>query len=192
AQIYLNQPTGTLIQDERISDLEPVSTGDLTWGDYDNDGDLDLVLSGWNNEWEATLNLYTNAAGILRENTTFSATRVVGALAWGDYDNDGDLDLTASGQNSASTRFAYVLRNTAGTFTTDNTLNLEGLRGGDLAWTDHDNDGDLDLLIAGENNLDVRKTTLYNNSNAPGINTRPTPPDRLGTPIITGSTLTLN
>ena len=192
AQIYRNQPTGTLIQDERVSDLEPVSIGDLAWGDYDNDGDLDLVLSGWSNEWEATLNLYTNAAGILRENPTFSAIRVVGDLAWGDYDNDGDLDLGASGQSSTSERFAYVLRNTAGTFTTDNTLNLEGLRGGDLAWADHDNDGDLDLLIAGENGQDVRKTTLHNNANTPAINTRPTPPDRFGTPIITGSTLTLN
>ncbi|MCZ6631862.1 MAG: VCBS repeat-containing protein, partial [bacterium] len=142
AQIYLNNPTGTLLQDGRNTDLTPVSNGDLAWGDYDNDGDLDLILSGWNKEWEATLNLYTNSAGILRENTTFSSTRTIGSVAWGDYDNDGDLDLAASGQNSASDRFAFILRNgPPGTFQADNTQNISGLRGGDLAWVDIDNDG---------------------------------------------------
>ena len=166
AQIYLNNPLGTLLRDDRNADLTAVSQGDLKWGDYDNDGDIDLLLSGWSNGWEATLNLYNNAAGILTQNAFFSSTRVVGNVSWGDYDNDGDLDIAAAGQNSVSDRFTFVLQNSRGSvFIQDSAQNLEGLRGGDLAWADVENDGDLDLLVAGETTTGTRKTVLNLNDN---------------------------
>ena len=193
AQIYLNNPLGTLLRDDRNSDLTPVSQGDLKWGDYDNDGDIDLILSGWSNGWEATLNLYNNAAGILTENPFFSSTRIVGRVAWGDYDNDGDLDLVATGQNSVSDRFTFVLQNSRGTlFVEDKTQNLEGLRGGDVAWADVENDGDLDLIVAGETEAGIRKTVLNISNNAAITNSAPQPPDRLGTPLVTSNGVTLN
>jgi len=193
AQIYLNNPLGTLIRDDRNSELTPVSQGDLKWGDYDNDGDIDLMLSGWSNGWEATLKLYSNAAGIFSENAFFSSTRIIGHIAWGDYDNDGDLDLAAAGQNSTSDRFAFVLQNSRGAlFSEDRTQILEGLRGGDIAWADIENDGDIDLLVSGENETGLRKTVLNTNSNLTIVNTRPQPPSRLGTPLVTSEGVTLN
>ena len=193
AQIYLNNPLGTLLRDDRNTDLTPVSQGDLKWGDYDNDGDIDLMLSGWSNGWDATLKLYNNAAGILTENAFFSSTRIIGHVAWGDYDNDGDLDLAAAGQNSASTRFAFILQNSRGViFSTDTTHSLESLRGGDIAWADVENDGDLDLIIAGETESGIRKTVLNTNNNLPIINSAPQPPSRLGTPLVTSNGITLN
>ncbi|MBT3606033.1 MAG: VCBS repeat-containing protein, partial [Candidatus Latescibacteria bacterium] len=194
SQIYLNNPLGTLLRDERSSDLIPVSQGDLSWGDYDTDGDIDLLLSGWSNGWEATLNLYTNAAGILTENTFFSTTRIIGAVAWGDYDNDGDLDIATAGQNSASDRFTFILQNNwdRGAFIEDTAQNLEGLRGGDIAWADIDNDGDLDVLVTGENEQGIRKTTLNASNNVSVTNIAPLPPTRLGTPLVTSNGVTLN
>ncbi|MDA0708673.1 MAG: VCBS repeat-containing protein, partial [bacterium] len=194
AQLYLNNPLGTLLRDERSTDLTPVSQGSLQWGDYDNDGDIDLMLSGWRNGWEATLNLYTNAAGIFTENTFFSSTRVIGSVKWGDYDNDGDLDLAAAGQNSASDRYAFVLQNNwdRGAFTEDTAQTLEGLRGGDLSWVDADSDGDLDLLIAGENTAGRRKMAYYSSAGVAIPNIAPQPPTRLGAPFVTSAGVTLN
>lgn len=194
SQIYLNNPLGTLLRDERSSDLVPVSQGDLKWGDYDTDGDIDLLLSGWRNGWEATLNLYTNAAGILTENTFFSSTRVIGAVAWGDYDNDGDLDIATAGQNSTSDRFTFILQNNwdRGAFIEDTNQNIESLRGGDIAWADVENDGDLDLLVTGEDEQGVRKTILNTSENVSITNIAPQPPTRLGTPTVTSNGVTLS
>jgi hypothetical protein len=70
----------------------------MAWGDADADGDLDLVLGC---EGEAIL-LYLGEGGVL--SNTFltiagysgNVDNVVSDLAWGDADNDGDLDLVAT------------------------------------------------------------------------------------------------
>jgi hypothetical protein len=69
------------------------------------------------------------------------------SLAWGDYDNDGDLDLALAG-NDGSTLISKIYRNDGGTFT-DISAGLTGVQSCSLAWGDYDNDGDLDLAIAG-------------------------------------------
>ncbi len=191
--LFRNDPDGNLTRDDRNDSVSPVSSGDLAWGDVDNDGDLDLAVSGWSNEWEAVLEIYTNSAGILREDESFSSTRIIGSIAWGDYDNDGDLDLAATGQTSTSDRFAFILRNDAsGTLLEDPAQDLTGVRGGDLAWVDVDSDGDLDLILSGEDIDGLRQTSVYTSGGAAVANTPPNPPTRLGTPIVTGSGLSLN
>jgi hypothetical protein len=186
AALYVNEPLGTLTLDTRNSRLPPVSGGDLAWADYDNDGDLDLAISGWSANWEATLQIFTNAAGILREDLTFSSRRIVGSLAWGDFDNDGDLDLAAAGQTNTSDRLAFVLVNgPPGTLTEDASQSLTGARGGDISWADVDDDGFLDLAVSGEVDGEGRETTLYLSQGGTTANTPPEPPDRLGTPFVT-------
>ena len=64
-----------------------------TWGDYDDDGDLDLYLS---NHLLGANRLFRNEGGGTFSDVTTAplddAARGQGA-AWPDYDNDGDLDL---------------------------------------------------------------------------------------------------
>ena len=72
------------------------SVGGL-WADYDHDGDPDLFISG---EEEVTFEtrLYRNEGGASFTDVTATALPGIGqvsAAAWGDYDNDGDLDLAA-------------------------------------------------------------------------------------------------
>jgi len=67
------------------------------WGDYDQDGNVDLFVSSSVSSGSVTNRLYHNNG-----NGTF--TRIItgipvneradsGAAVWGDFDNDGDLDL---------------------------------------------------------------------------------------------------
>src|SRR5262245_11715005 len=60
------------------------------------------------------------------------------SVAWGDYDNDGDLDILLTGQTSTG-RVAKVYRNDGGTFT-DIGAPLIGVYFSSVAWGDHDND----------------------------------------------------
>ena len=73
-----------------------------------------------------------------------------GAVAWGDYDQDGDLDILLTGQtNSNPNAISPVYRNTSGTFS-DISAGLTGVTQSSAAWGDYDNDGDLDILLAGQ------------------------------------------
>ena len=84
------------------------------------------------------------------------------SLSWGDYDNDGDLDVlyTAGGENGY--HVSKVYRNDGNTFP-DINAGLVGVNAGSSAWGDYDNDGDLDILLAGggDNSVNVPISKIY-------------------------------
>ncbi|OGG47087.1 MAG: hypothetical protein A3F84_14015 [Candidatus Handelsmanbacteria bacterium RIFCSPLOWO2_12_FULL_64_10] len=190
ARIYKNQPLGALSFDTG-TELKPLSGGSITWADYDDDGDADLFTSGWDATWNARFIVYHNRpTGTLRE-ATVNFTRLLGPTAWGDYDNEGHIDALGGGQPSLSDAFAFFLRNAPpGALAEDRSASLPGLRGGALALSDIDADGDLDLLTAGEDEAGRRQTSLLRNGRAPLPNQPPTPPDHLDPPLVTGTKAT--
>ena len=70
-------------------------------------------------------------------------------MAWGDYDNDGDLDILLTGDHGSGGRVAKVYRNDGGGTFTDIGAGLTGVYDSSVAWGDYDNDGDLDILLTG-------------------------------------------
>jgi hypothetical protein len=117
-----------------------IQQGDVAWGDYDGDGDLDLVVAGCGDTADVIMTrLYRNDGGTFVDvDAGLPGVYSGAALAWGDYDGDGDLDLALAGAmdyffNELVTR---VYRNDGGTFT-DIAAGLPGLnviRTGVNAW----------------------------------------------------------
>ncbi|MDA0333817.1 MAG: Ig-like domain-containing protein [bacterium] len=168
-EFYSNEPTGALTLNAGLTSATAVSGGSLAWGDYDNDGNADLAQSGRTEAWDSVLQLYLNRpAGTLTRDPGFALNaflRVDGDLDWIDYDNDGDLDLAASGRTILSTRRAFIFENRDGAVSAVSAeSSVEGLAGGSSVWGDYDGDGRADLLLTGIGADGTRQTTLYTNS----------------------------
>lgn len=138
------------------TNLPPITKGEVAWGDYDSDNDLDILLTG--NNVSAIYRNDGNGAFV-----DFGANfpgMTDSHCAWGDYDRDGDLDVLISGLTSVS-RYSRIYRND-GTKFTDIFAGLTDCSKGDVVWGDYDLDGDLDALVTGETNSG-RVANLYRN-----------------------------
>ena len=81
----------------------------VDWGDYDNDGDLDILITGETYSGEDSKIYKNNGDGTFTEQTGISLTGVsYSSAAWGDYDNDGDLDIVLSGYARRLVRFSKI------------------------------------------------------------------------------------
>jgi hypothetical protein len=142
--------------------LTGVRSGSVDWGDYDNDGDLDILLSGngiENSSFISAAKVYRNDNEVFTDiNASLTGVRL-GSVDWGDYDNDGDLDILLSGSDSGSITVAEVYRNDGGAFTNIN-ASLTGVYYSSVTWGDYDNDGDLDILLSGINFVTYPPTTV--------------------------------
>jgi uncharacterized repeat protein (TIGR01451 family) len=152
--LYHNNGDGTFTKNTTAAiTLDAASSVAGVWGDYDNDGDQDLFVANTNNENNL---LYRNDGnGNFTKITTGAIVndggQSVGA-SWGDYDNDNDLDLfvaNAGNQNN----FLYQ-NNGNGTFTkvTTGAIVNDGGHSHGSAWADVNNDGNLDLFVANDQN----------------------------------------
>lgn len=180
------------------TNLPPIKTkGRAAWGDYDLDGDPDVLLSGLTGQNRPITQIYRNDNGVF---TNINATLhgVWGGDAnWGDYDNDGDLDIVITGDlnagepglallNSAHEEYPLVrvYRNDSYEFTEVH-FGLPNLYSGTAAWGDFDGDGDLDLLLSGWTVDEKPITQLWSNLSKL-TNTRPGPPQNLSTEVVNG------
>ncbi len=155
--LYLNNTNGT---------FTPILTGEIVndgkqsfcanWGDYDNDGHLDLFVTI--RGFPETNRLYRNAGnGTFTKATsgdvvTDSHNGFMFGSGWGDYDNDGFLDLVVAktgGGIDAGKRDPLYRNDGAGGFNrilTGPIVQVSDVSGG-CAWGDYNNDGKLDLFV---------------------------------------------
>ena len=138
----------------------------VAWGDYDGDGDLDLLVAGLGSHDIAFANLYRNTGGTFANSGAVLLGLSRASAAWGDFDGDGDLDLAMTGLTTAGVPTTRVYRNDGGTFTALAGSFL-GVLAGNIAWGDMDGDGDLDLIVTGVTStspqVGVGATRLYRN-----------------------------
>ncbi len=187
SKIYRNNGNNTFTEQTGIS-LTGVIGGNATWGDYDSDGDLDILLTGGASSGRVSKIYRNNGDNTFTEQTSISLTAVAGSSAWGDYDNDGDLDILLTGYSSTG-RVSKIYRNNGDNTFTETSITLAGVMSSSVAWGDYDNDGDLDILLTGDAD-GVYISKIYRNNNLIP-NTLPAAPSNLSA-VINGEDVILS
>ena len=150
------------------------STGGCSWADYNNDGYPDLFLSNTNtrnqlfkNNGDGTFQEITS--GIIVNNAGVSNTAI-----WGDYDNDGNLDLFVSNNpsNTLPPELNFLYKNNGAPDYDFSTVSMPGTQMDanytwSSSWVDYDNDGDLDLHMP--DNKHLRRDFFYENNGNGGF-----------------------
>ncbi|MDD1469481.1 VCBS repeat-containing protein, partial [Dolichospermum sp. ST_sed5] len=80
---------------------------------------MDILLTGFTGSIRVSKIYHNNGDNTFTEQTSISLTGVANSsVAWGDYDNDGDLDILLTGMDG-SNRYSKIYRNNN---TTANTI----------------------------------------------------------------------
>ncbi|MCC7508506.1 MAG: VCBS repeat-containing protein [Planctomycetes bacterium] len=152
--VFYNNGTGGFPTSATLG-TATVSLGVAT-GDFNGDGAVDIAVSTYSDGVRLYLNngagqFSTSSTAFTIMNTaTPPAAVAIGALAAGDLDGDGDLDMALGAGDAGSTgQSKLIFNNGDGTFTTSADLgpaNGGGTWGPDIQLVDLDGDGDLDVF----------------------------------------------
>ena len=135
--------------------IRPFRYGDIKWADLNNDGWLDIAIIGQPGGAGVSFQTLINNKGVFEINTPTAVNGLKKAnMAFGDYDNNGTIDMFTSGQDAVGIAKSYLYTNDGkGNFTNVPELNslnvVPNMFDADAKFVDYDLDGDLDLVYAG-------------------------------------------
>ncbi len=143
---------------QRVSfPLRPVRGGSVVWKDLDNDGDLDILVTGEAEEEVTTdsrilrpaTDIYINGNGTFFVNGTSGLPGVVNSKAdAADFNGDGLVDIVLGGESENGRVFGVWLNTGDGNYTHGPT-SFDGLLVTSLDIEDMDADGDQDFIVGG-------------------------------------------
>ncbi len=161
SNVFTKITTGLIVND--INDSRSVN-----WTDIDNDGDLDIFVTNESNQNE---NIYRNDGGgsftKILTGSLVTNLRNTMSSSWGDYDNDGDMDVFLANDGSNNALFRNDGNFNFTKIITDTVSNTNA-HSFSSAWSDIDNDGDIDLFVTNSFSTTLKQLNfLYlNNGNA--------------------------
>ena len=151
-----------------VADIIEVQMSAVAWGDIDNDGDADLFICGSDSENAAITKLYENMGeDIFIEINGFSVPGLsISAAEWGDFNNDGFIDLLVQGYGE--TGLVEIYENNGDKTFSAIFQTFPPLYMGAVSWVDFNNDNHLDFAISGfrdESPWDYVSLLYKNNGN---------------------------
>ncbi|MFB6346063.1 MAG: FG-GAP repeat domain-containing protein [bacterium] len=180
--VFKNTGSGTFTLDqEPMKDLND-GTGvtneqnGLELADFDDDGDRDLLLAGYDENVDTRLVIYENDGSgqftsKLQDFSDTYGTNADGDVAVADFTQDGTMEFAASGNLGTGSPKKLVVfdRNASGKFEVilepfkDNDEEDTGVDLGEITTGDIDDDDDPDLIVSGQDNSGQKRLIVFEN-----------------------------
>jgi signal peptidase I len=146
--------------------FDGVGFSSIAFADVNGDGHEDVLITGLNSSSELIAKLYTNDG--MGNFTELTGTPFDGlsssSIAFSDVNDDGHMDVLLTGLNSSNQRIAKLYTNDGmGNFTELTGTPFDGVSWGSIAFADVNGDGNVDVLITGQNSSDENIAKLYTN-----------------------------
>ncbi|MFN8206625.1 MAG: FG-GAP-like repeat-containing protein [Bacteroidales bacterium] len=137
--------------------------GSVKFADMDRDGDLDIGVTGRDSTGTALTRVYRN----MGDSTFLMLPQVFAgadyaSLSWSDYNKDGFPDLLICGTVEYAAFAGLYSNNGDGTFSLID-AGLSGVSRGESSWADVNRDGNMDVVITGQDDWNNPSTRLYIN-----------------------------
>lgn len=151
-ELFLNDGKGGFLQNtSSIITLDNSPSDGATWGDIDNDGDLDLYVATW---YGAPNRLYfQNNDGSFTESKVIDSRGFSETASWADFNKNGYLDLyITNSSNGQGSNNEFYMNQADGLFHKEKNFEITKLaeNSRSVNWIDYDNDDDLDLFVSNE------------------------------------------
>lgn len=153
---FFKNVSGSFVEQFYLSPPLTHETKQVNWVDFDNDGDKDLFVTSPSN----ANRLYENIGSMVFQDISASAgfpatTEYTFGASWGDYDNDGYLDVFLSNYDNVSLTVPNSLYKNIGDGTFTNVTATAGLSSASYlsfcsAFFDFNNDGYQDIFVAND------------------------------------------
>ncbi len=151
SSLYLNDGTGAFTESTSSTYID-VAYSAVAFADADNDGDMDLLLTGRQGDASTTGVLYLNdGAGNFSEKSDAGIPAVSwSSVAWDDIDNDGDMDFLLAGDIGSLDKITGVFVNDGNAvFTEAADQEFVAVSMGDVSFSDFNGDDLPDIVISG-------------------------------------------
>lgn len=164
-QVWKNNGNGTF--SIIANTIRATHTGMVSLGDSDNDGDLDLLVTGVDQAINRYTELWINdGTGVFSHANWLSLPGIANrGVKWFDMDSDGDLDFFVNGQG-AGIKISRLYRNLGGNQFESTGDYITPISHGNFDAMDYDGDGDIDLIISGDKGSSNYVTEVWNNNSA--------------------------
>lgn len=158
--IYFQRADGSFIKSQH--NIPALTDGSVQFGDFDNDGDVDILICGADVSGKLTTLIMRNDNGQLTPSHNNLPGIHFGKAVWGDANGNGYLDILITGQSVAEP-ITKILHFQNGVYS-EVSQSFAGLKHSDAAWADFNKDGIMDFFIAGERANGMPLTTWYKGS----------------------------
>ncbi len=171
-ELYLNdRGTGRFIKQD--TSFEGATNGSVMFGDFDNDGWLDVEYSGYSNSSATCLKIYLNGRDGMFEDATpgnvYGAFQGQSTVA--DINGDGFLDIISTGNGDNWVCLSSIFRNLAESefpsfeYIGEDVSGILGASRANPLVADFNNDGRMDIIVNGEpsNGTGFRNRIYYQN-----------------------------